>query len=314
MMKYTTMILLLFCFLFLAGCAEESAQSEETISAGLVVTDSGLGDNAFSDLAFQGLEQARDELDISFDYREPVDQNYEEHLRTLVEDDHDVIIGLSFNIQEAMEKVAEEYPEQQFVLIDAESSLENITSITFKEDEGSYLIGMIAAMKTETDTVGFIGGEEIPVVQKFENGFKEGIQAVSPDTEVLTEYSGTFGDDQLGKEIAESMIEQNADYIFPSAGFTGVGALQAADEAGIYAFGVDSDQSFLAEDAVVTSMTKNLNVAIFDVVEQVAQGESLTGDTLTLGLAEGGVGLAPIRLIDLSPDQQQMLDERRNAE
>ncbi|SDJ68347.1 BMP family lipoprotein [Salimicrobium halophilum] len=313
-MKYMGVAIALFFTILLTGCAGESAQSKETFSAGLVVTDSGLGDNAFSDLAFQGLEQARDELGITFDYREPLDGNYEEHLRTLVEEEHDVIIGLSFNIQEAMETVAKQHPDQKFVLIDAQSSLDNITSITFKEDEGSYLIGMIAGMKTQTDTVGFIGGEDIPVIHKFEDGFKEGVQAVNPDAEVLTEYSGTFGDDQLGKQLAEAMIEQNADYIFPSAGFTGVGALQAAEEAGIYAFGVDSDQHFLAEDAVVTSMTKNLNVAIFDIVRQAVEGEELTGGTLTLGLAEEGVGLAPIRLIDLSEDEQRMLDERRNAE
>ncbi|MFD2923229.1 BMP family lipoprotein [Halobacillus naozhouensis] len=298
--------------LLLAGCAEHEAQSEDTdneISAGLLVTESGLGDDSFSDSAFKGLEQARDELGITFDYREPFDKKYKKHMKDLINQGHDVIIGLGYNSQAAIDELAQEYPKQQFVLIDAVSEFDNVTSITFKEDEGSYLIGLIAGMRTESDVVGFIGGERIPVVERFETGFAKGVKKVNPDAEVLVQYAETFDDDAKGAEITEAMVEKGADFVFPAAGFTGIGALKEAQNQGIYAFGVDSDQFFVAEKAVVTSMLKYLDVALYDVMEQLVNGEQLEGSQITLGVKEKGVGLAPIRLIDLTDKQQAILDK-----
>ncbi|CDQ21525.1 nucleoside-binding protein [Halobacillus karajensis] len=295
----------------LAGCvnSETKTNTGDPVSAGLIVTDSGLGDDSFSDSAFQGLEQARDELGITFDYREPFDQDYEKHARNLLEQDHDVIIGLGYNSQVAIEKLAKEYPEQSFVMIDAISELENVTSITFKEDEGSYLIGLIAGMKTETNTVGFIGGEEIPVVERFEEGFKEGVKEANPEAHVLSEYSGTFDDDDQGASITKAMVEENADFVFPAAGFTGIGVLKEAQRQGIHAFGVDSDQFFVAEEAVVSSMLKNVNVALYNVMKQLDEGEKLDGGAQSLGIDEDGVGLAPIRLIEWTSEEQELLND-----
>lgn len=300
----------------LAGCAnnETKANTNESISAGLIVTDSGLGDDSFSDSAFQGLEQARDELGITFDYREPFDQDYERHTQDLLKQGHDVIIGLGYNSQQAIEKLAEENPEQSFVMIDAVSELDNVTSITFKEDEGSYLIGLIAGMKTETGTVGFIGGEKIPVVERFEEGFKAGVKEANSDAQVLSEYAGTFDDDEKGASITEEMVSQGADFVFPAAGFTGIGALKEAQTQGIYAFGVDSDQFFVAEEAVVSSMLKNVNVALYGVMEQLKEGVELEGDSKTLGIEENGVGLAPIRLIEMTNEEQNLLNNATGQE
>ncbi|MBX0359673.1 BMP family ABC transporter substrate-binding protein [Halobacillus sp. Nhm2S1] len=302
---------LLSLLLGMVGCAnnETKANTEDTISAGLIVTDSGLGDDSFSDSAFQGLEQARDELGITFDYREPFDQDYEKNAKELLAQDHDVIIGLGYNSQEAIEKLAKENPDQSFVMIDAVSELENVTSITFKEDEGSYLIGLIAGMKTKTDTVGFIGGEKIPVVERFEKGFKAGVQKANPDATILSEYAGTFDDDEQGASITNDMVEEDADFVFPAAGFTGIGVLKEAQKQGIYAFGVDSDQFFVAEEAVVSSMLKNVNVALYDVMKLLNDGQKLDGGTQTLGIQENGVGLAPIRLIEMTPEEQNMINE-----
>ncbi|WP_411954697.1 BMP family lipoprotein [Alkalibacillus sp. S2W] len=308
-------VLLLFTLMMTVACSSNSENidsSEDTLSAGLLVTESGIGDNAFSDLAFQGLTQARDELNVVFDYREPLDENYEEKLQQLIDQDHDVIFGLSFTTSPAIKAKAEEYPDQQFVVIDDTIDLPNVTSITFKEDEGSRLIGLIAGMRTDSDVVGFIGGVESDVIQKFEDGFKQGVQEANPDAEILTEYAGTFDDDQLGAEIASNMIDEGADYIFPSAGFTGTGALQEAQSQGIHAFGVDTDQYTIAEDAVVSSMVKNVNIAIYNVMEQLSNGESLEGNHRELGLEEEGVGLAPIRVIELTDQQQQTLDDAQN--
>ncbi|WP_343063336.1 BMP family ABC transporter substrate-binding protein [Halobacillus locisalis] len=314
-MKYTYWFFLLCLTPFLLiGCAQqaETSQAEDRISAGLLVTESGLGDDSFSDSAFQGLELARDELGITFDYREPFDKNYDKQLKELVKQDHDVIIGLGYNALPSVERLASEYPNQPFVLIDAVSEKENVTSITFKEDEGSYLIGLIAGMKTTSQTVGFIGGEQIPVVERFEEGFTRGVKEANPEAEVLVSYANTFDDDKKGEQLTKDMVEQGADYIFPAAGFTGIGALKEAQKQDIFAFGVDSDQFFVAEEAVVTSMLKNVNVALYDVMEQLANGESLDGTHKTLGIEENGVGLAPIRLINLTSEEEQNLNEARN--
>ncbi len=302
----------LFCLTLVMGCSSEGSQStNDSISAGLLVTESGLGDNAFSDLAFQGLAQARDELDITFDYREPFDEDYEKHIEDLIEQDHDVIFGLSFSTAPSIEAMAEKYPDQQFVIIDEIIDLPNVTSITFKEDEGSYLIGLIAGMKTETDVVGFIGGVDSDVIRKFEDGFSKGVKDANPNAEILSKDAGTFDDDQLGAEIAREMIEEDADFLFPSAGFTGTGSLQEAEEHGIFAFGVDSDQYFVAEDAVVSSMVKNVNVAIYDIMDQINNEESLHGEHIELGINENGVGLAPIRVLELTSQEQQTVDEAK---
>ncbi|WP_079477113.1 BMP family lipoprotein [Halobacillus salinus] len=299
--------------IFLLGCTQQkTTQAEDTISAGLLVTESGLGDDSFSDSAFRGLEQARDELGVTFDYREPFDQNYEEQMKELIQQEHDVIIGLGYNALPTVENLASKFPEQAFVLIDAVSEKENVTSITFKEDEGSYLIGLIAGMKTKSGVVGFIGGEEIPVVQRFEEGFKQGVEKVNPDAEVLVTYANTFDDDQKGADITKDMVDQGADYVFPAAGFTGVGALKEAEVQDIYAFGVDSDQFFVAEESVVSSMLKNVNVALYDVMEQLTSDQGLSGEHITLGVEQNGVGLAPIRLINLTEEQQKTIDQAQN--
>ncbi|MFG6150438.1 BMP family lipoprotein [Halobacillus sp. B23F22_1] len=314
MSAYRWFGLLLLC-VFVAGCSSEKADSvsaEKGISAGLLVTESGLGDDSFSDSAFQGLEQARDELDITFDYREPFNGDFEGHMKDLIEQGHDVIMGLGYDSQASIDALAEKYPEQQFVLIDAVSEFDNVTSITFREDEGSYLIGLLAGMKTESDVVGFIGGEQIEVVERFENGFREGVQEVNDNAEVLVEYAGTFDDDSKGADLTREFTENEADYVFHAAGFTGVGVMKEAQNLGIYAFGADSDQYYVAEDAVVSSMMKNVNVALYDVMAQLTEGELLEGGLQELGIEEEGVGLAPIRLIQLSDEEQDRIDEEVN--
>ncbi|GGF33365.1 BMP family ABC transporter substrate-binding protein [Halobacillus andaensis] len=306
--------LLFLCFV-VAGCSSEeadSASAEKGISAGLLVTESGLGDDSFSDSAFQGLEQARDELGITFDYREPFNGDFEGHMEDLIEQGHDVIMGLGYDSQASIDALAEKYPDQQFVLIDAVSEFDNVTSITFREDEGSYLIGLLAGMKTESDVVGFIGGEQIEVVERFENGFRDGVQEVNDNAEVLVEYAGTFDDDAKGADLTRELTEDKADYVFHAAGFTGVGVMKEAENLGIYAFGADSDQYYVAEDAVVSSMMKNVNVALYDVMAQLTEGEPLKGGLQELGIEEEGVGLAPIRLIQLSDEEQDRIDEEVN--
>lgn len=315
MRKLHLMVILASLALLLAACNtnNETKASTGEKSIGLLVTKNGLGDESFSDSAFTGLERARDEMDVLFDYREPLQEQHEEQMEELIQNGHDLIIGLSFRAQPAIEALAEKYPEQQFILVDGVSDYNNVTSITFKEDEGSYLIGLIAGMRTESNTVGFIGGEKIPVVENFEKGFIKGVKEVNPDATVLTQYIGTFGDDEKGAVAAQEQIEEGADFIFPAAGFAGVGSLKEAQKQGIYSFGVDSDQYYLAEKSVVTSMLKRVDVALYDMAKKLKENEEFTGEHIQLGLAEEGVGLAPIRVIDLTNEEKAVIQNAKEG-
>lgn len=290
----------------------EENSKEKQQSIGILLSDTGLGDGSFNDSAFRGLERAREELGILFDYREAPDGNFEGALQELVDQKHDLVIGLGFSIQDAIEKIAKENPDQTFLLIDGYSEVDNITSITFKEHEGSFLLGMVAAMKSKSNTIGFISGADVPVIQRFEKGFEQGAQYINPSINILKDNADNFGDANLGGQIAQKQMEQGADFIYPAAGFTGVGAIQAAEKAGILSGGVDSDQYFIAEKSVITSMVKKVDNAVFNVTKELITHSKIDQQSYELGLKEDGVGLAPIRIAPLSPEESKQIEDAKN--
>ncbi|TYS15036.1 BMP family ABC transporter substrate-binding protein [Rossellomorea vietnamensis] len=298
----------------MAGCSgtTTSKKIEKEYNIGVLLSDTGLGDESFNDSAFRGLEKARDELGILFDYREAPDGDFETPLEELTQQGNDLVIGLGFSVQEAIEKTAEKYPDQEFLLIDGVSELENVTSITFKEHEGSFLVGMVAAMASKSQKLGIIGGADVPVIHRFEKGFRQGAQYINPKINITNEYANTFSDAQLGREIAEKQFKSGIDFIYPAAGFTGVGAIQAAQDNKVFTAGVDSDQYFVAEKAVVTSMMKNIDVAVFDIAESLVKEGAIPQDIYELGLAENGVGLAPIRNFKLSEEQLKAIEAAKD--
>lgn len=311
MKKYIVLFTFAICILVLSACSNTAENPEtDNLKVGIMLSDAGLGDQSFSDMGFAGLEKARDELGISFDYRELQDtQTYEQGLNELVDEGNHLVIGLGFSIQEDLEKVAKENPDVSFLLIDSQSELPNVHNITFKEDEGSFLVGLVAGMKTQSNVVGFVGGEDVELIHKFEAGFVAGVKAANPEAKVVSKYAGTFGDDKLGESIAKEMITAGADYIYPAAGFTGVGVILESQKAGTYSFGVDSDQFYLAEGSVVSSMVKQVDVAIYDTVKELVEKGSINEKNKQLGLKENGVAIAPIRVINLSPAEQDKLDQ-----
>jgi len=311
MKRYIGVLILL---LTLSACSSvqtsEPDLDNKKLQVGIMLSDAGLGDQSFSDLGFAGLEKARDELNIEFDYLEIKDtKTYEAGLEELVQQENDLIIGLGFSMQEAVEEIASKYPDSTFLLIDAKSDLPNVFNVTFKEEEASYLLGAIAGMKTESNVVGFVGGAKVPLIQKFETGFIEGVKSVNAEATIISTYAENFGDDKLGATIATEMISQSADYIYPAAGFTGVGVIQEAQKSSIYSFGVDSDQFYLAEQAVVSSMLKKVDVAIFNAVKSLAENGELSNKEVVLGLKENGVDIAPIRVIELSSTELKVLED-----
>ncbi|MDX8044421.1 BMP family ABC transporter substrate-binding protein [Gracilibacillus sp. S3-1-1] len=316
MKKWTFILLILLLTFIISGCSRESNASAvaNKTKIGIMLSDNGLGDQSYSDAGFTGLERARDELGIIFDYREIGDEeNYLTGLQELVNQNNELIIGLGYTIENDLAQIAEENPEQQFVIIDGSVDLPNVVNVNFKEEEGSFLIGALAGLKTESDIVAFVGGDDTPLIHKFEKGFTQGVEATNPEAKVLTRYAGTFGDDQIGADIAADLIEDGADLIFPSAGFTGVGVIQQAEKAGIYSFGVDSDQFYLGEDTVITSMMKNIDTAVYNLVANLVEDGAITNDDIELGLSEEGVGLAPIRIINLVSDEKEQLHDLTEA-
>lgn len=308
-----TMILILMVFILGACSANSTSTATETrTKVGIVMTEVGLGDRSFNDAAFDGLVRARDENSIVFDYREPNEKlTAEASFEQLAEAKFDLIIGLSDTIQADMEKVATKYPDQQFLLIDSQSELPNIASISFRAEEGSYLAGIIAGMATTEDHVGFLGGMEIPVLRNFEQGFEQGVLAANPDAKVDIIYAGDFGNAKLGEELAAQLIQENgADVIYVAAGLTGVGALTEIQKLGKYAIGVDTDQFFLAEKAILTSMLKNVDVSIYNAVHTFIQNKhAFPQKEIVEGLAENAVGLTALHNITLSDEEQQTFED-----
>ena len=316
MKKISLFLLCILCVIGLSACGNQdvktvdavSQELEQHFSVGVLLPDVGLGDQSFNDLAIKGLVKARDNLDIIWAYQDlNTSKSLEEGLAELMSANHDVIIGVGYSVQEMLEQVATEHPEQRFVLVDTISDVPNIDSIVFKENEGSYLAGVVAAMTSTSDIIGFVGGMEDPVILKFLEGYREGAQSVKPDIEVLVAYANTYSDDQVGAQLAREMITKQADVLYAAAGYTGVGLLQEAQKQKVFAIGVDSDQYFYAEKAVVTSMLKNIDVAVYNYLESLMNNTDQSQMLLEFGINEDGVDLAPIRVIPNAIEMEEKI-------
>jgi len=274
------------------------------IKVGMAYDVGGRGDQSFNDSAAAGLDQAIDEFGMESQESEAEDGEAEsareERLRTFADAGYDPIIAVGFAYAASIGKVAEEYPDVHFAIID-DSSVEadNVASLVFAEEQGSFLVGAAAALKTETDQIGFVGGVETPLIQKFEAGYVAGAESVNPDIEVdvtyltqVPDFSG-FADPAKGKTAAQGMYDNGADIVYHASGGSGGGVFEAASESGNWAIGVDSDQYNTADpsvqESILTSMLKNVNVAVYEYLSQVNDGDFPSGVT-TYDLAVDGVG------------------------
>ncbi|MBC2855712.1 BMP family ABC transporter substrate-binding protein [Cetobacterium sp. 2A] len=267
--------------------------SKELVRVGLVLSTGGLGDKSFNDSAYRGLEKAKKELGIEFKFVEPASPaEDEEFLREYADADYDLIIGTGFLMTDALKSVANDYPDKKFAIIDDVVELPNVRSLNFKDQEGSFLMGALAAMMSKTGTVGFVGGMESSLIKRFESGYEQGAKYINPNIKVLSVYTtGTnpFNDPVRGKENAISEINQGADVVYHAAGGTGMGVIDAAKEKGVYAIGVDSNQDEVAPGVVLTSMLKNVDVAVYNAVKDIQENKFTTGNVI-YGIAENGVG------------------------
>ncbi|WP_166417008.1 BMP family lipoprotein [Cochlodiniinecator piscidefendens] len=254
----------------------------------------GKFDKSFNEAAFNGAERWAEETGGS--YREVEIQSEaqrEQALRRFAESGSNPIVVTGFAYASALEAVAPDFPDTSFAIVDMVVDQPNVQSIVFNEHEGSYLVGMLAAMASESGTVGFVGGMDIPLISKFACGYAQGVRAVNPDATIIQNMTGTtpsaWNDPVRGQELTRAQISQGADVVFHAAGGTGVGVLQAAADEGILGIGVDSNQNFMHPGSVLTSMLKRVDVAVYNVFS--AEGALPSGITV-MGLAEEGVGYA----------------------
>jgi basic membrane protein A len=265
---------------------------------GLVFDVGGLGDKSFNDAAYRGLVKAETELGITSRYIEPGDgSDRESALRQLAQQGYGLVIAVGFIFSDDVRKLAKEFPGTHFACVDfsaqpGEVVPPNLLGLRFREHEGSFLVGAVAGLVTKSKVLGFVGGMDIPLIHKWEAGYKAGVAHVCPSCKVLAAYAGTepraFSDPVLGKEIALAQYGRGADVIYHGAGKTGTGVFTAAKEVGRWAIGTDSDQFHEMPCCVLTSMIKGVDVAVFAAIQDEVAG-GFRGEVRELGLAEGGV-------------------------
>jgi len=289
--------------------------SAEPLKVGLAFDIGGKGDKSFNDSAWRGLDWAAKDFGIKRIGLEPgVDADREVNLRNLAMLGYDLIIGVGFLFQDAVATVADEFPDTKFAIVDGfVADKPNVVSLMFKEHEGSFLVGMIAALKAledKKDTVGFVGGMDIPLIHKFEAGYIAGVKYVYPDCKILSAYAGdtptAFADPVKGKELALSQYDNGAWVIYHASGLTGAGVFEAAKQRKRYAIGVDSNQNYMGyieetgENFGLTSMLKQVDVSVYLTIKSVLEGTfkggveefGLDRNVTIGGITYSGVGYA----------------------
>lgn len=302
----------------LPACGKKAEPTaSKSMRVGLVFDIGGRGDKSFNDSAYRGLERARTELGVVPEYHEPADgSDRETGLREYASRGYDLVFGVGFMFSDDIEKMAREFPAVKFACVDytlksgpdgqALPLPPNLVGLKFREEEGSFLAGAAAALVSKTHSVGFVGGMDIPLIHKFEAGYRAGAKHVHPNCDVLVGYAGVtataFKDPAKGKELAASMYGRGADVIFHASGTTGLGVFEAAREQNKLAIGVDSDQYDEAPGHILTSMVKDVDVAVFGVIRDTQAGQ-FQGGIRELGLKEDGVRIVrDERNRDLIPD------------
>lgn len=281
--------------------------SNEVKHVAIVFSTGGLGDKSFNDAGFAGAQKANDTSKVQIDYVEPKDvteiNNYIESYAAA--GTYDLIIAIGFSSADGVNQSSLKHPTQNFAIIDDNSiNRSNVADITFKEQEGSFLVGAMAAMATKSNTIGFLGGLDIPLINKFRSGYEQGAHYINPNITVISNYSpdasNPWGDTAGGKQVANTEISQGADVIYAAAGGTGLGVFDAANEsrsAGkiVYGIGVDSDQDYIQPGIVLTSMIKRVDTAVYNLIETTIDGTIGTkylGKAVELGLKENGVAMS----------------------
>jgi basic membrane protein A len=284
--------------MLLTTCARRTTARDDRskIHVGIVFDIGGKDDRSFNAAAWQGVRRAAADMPIVLRDVEPGDPtSIEPAMRAFAERGYDLIIGVGFAQTDIMREVAKDYPNLNFAIIDGVIESPNVASLVFKEHEGSYLVGMIAGRKTKTNTLGFIGGMDIPLIHRFQVGYEEGAKAVNPKVRVITNYVGVtdaaWNNPGKGKELAVAQIGKGADIIFTAAGNSGLGAFDAVEQYDKKVIGVDSNQNWVKPGFVLTSMVKRVDNACYQIIRDKVAGQ-FKGGIHVYGLENDGVAYA----------------------
>lgn len=308
---FLNLFVIVFSVFFASACAQIEARKNCSTNVGIVFDIGGKNDRSFNAAAWEGVQRAEEELGICLYDVEPGNPtSIEPAMRAFAEKKFDLIIGVGFAQGPIMKKVATDYPNIKFAIVDGvifeadeKTPKKNVASLVFREHEGSYLVGMIAAEKSKSNVLGFVGGMDIPLIHRFATGYEEGAKSVKPEIKVMKNFVGVtdhaWNNPGKGKELALSQIESGADVIFTAAGNSGLGAFDAVEQFGTYpdgvakrfVIGVDSNQNAVKPGFVLTSMVKRVDQAVYDVAKDVKNG-NFEGGFQVFGLSEDGVAYA----------------------
>lgn len=298
------------------GGGSGGSGSKSNVKPALVLDVGGLGDQSFNDSAYKGLQRAKKDFNLGKNDTQTLESSsptdYQDNLTQLADAGYSPVFAIGFLMTDAVNKVAQQYPDTNFAIVDSVAKGKNVASLVFREQEGSYLAGVVAGMMTQQKTkytdpsnkvVGFLGGQQSDLIGKFQAGYQAGVKSVCPDCKVLVQYAGStpdaFNDPAKGKEIALQMHDQGADIIYHAAGATGAGLFEAATEQKFFAIGVDQDQSKTNPKApILTSVVKRVDNAVYDAIKKSRNGNFPGGQVVDSGLKENGISLAPFGKFD----------------
>lgn len=295
----------------LVGCSQPKENSKENsekedYNVVLILSEGGVNDESFNQSAWEGALSAKEEYGVDVKYLESHQQSdYISNIEIAIDEDPDLIIGVGFQLADAIEKSSKLYPDTNFAIIDAsyEEIPKNVQPILFNEEQSGYIVGLIASQMTETNKVGFIGGMDIPSVSNFLVGFEKAIKEVNSDIEILSQYANSFTDTSKGRAIAEQMISNKADIIFSAGGGVNNGVFEVANEKNIKAIGVDMPSSHIAPKVIITSALKNVGTGVELTIKDLIDGNFVGGKAKYFDLTNDGVGY---ELTDLLP--QEVID------
>jgi basic membrane protein A and related proteins len=300
-----------------SGVSNAPTASTAKVRAGMVLDTGGVDDRSFNAAAWAGLQDAQKKLglgDKDIKYIESKDAaDYKTNLTNLTAQNYDIVFAIGYKMAGPLAEVAPQFPNVKYAIVDADApKFPNCAGLTFKEQEGTFLAGFLAASVSKSKKIGFVGGEQIPLIEKFEAGYKAGAKMADPTVTVTATYTGDWNDESKGRSQADQQYGSGADIVFQAAGKAGLGVIEAARTRGkgYYAIGVDQDQDYIAPGNVLTSVVKHLDTAVSDMVQKVAAGKFTPG-TSVYGLKENGVGLSEMKYTKqvVPADVQTRLDK-----
>lgn len=298
----------------LVGCGSSENINNDKMKVTLILDEGGVNDQSFNESAWSGALAAEKKYGVEVSYIESKQESeYLANIESAIDLDSDLIIGVGFKLTDAILEASLAYPEQKFAIIDGtyDEIPSNVQSILFNEEQAGYSVGLIAAEMTKTNNIGFIGGFDVPSVNKFLIGFEKAIKEVNSDVTVTSQYANSFTDAAKGKAMSEQMINSGVDIIFSAAGGVNMGVFEATRENGKYAIGVDMPSSYISPDTIITSALKNVGTGVEQTVKDIVDGEFKGGQATIFDLSNNGVGFEKTNL--LSAELIERIENKLNT-